>query len=100
MVVTKANPPRKILARTLTANRDEIEGLAKGRCVLAVKLLMLINSPTIYSKTRAGISSQKTLQNIYDCRKPTQEPISAYQEFQAFSFIFLLTNFLQTNHMS
>jgi len=45
MVVTKTNPPRKRLARTLTAKRDDMEGLAKGICVLAVKLRNL--SPTL-----------------------------------------------------
>jgi hypothetical protein len=37
MVAIKANPPRKILARTLTEKRDDIEGLAKGICVFVVK---------------------------------------------------------------
>jgi len=30
IVVAKANPPRKILEITLTAKRDDMEGLAKG----------------------------------------------------------------------
>ena len=40
-VVTKANPARKRLARTLTAKRDDIERLVKSICVGVVKVKKL-----------------------------------------------------------